>query len=301
VSKTESIIKSNGDIQITIPKDKVIWQDVLKTGRFERSTSGGWNSKTHWRKRGLDILMNIGSSVLKTWTKNSLNEKSSPEIREDRDFRIEERKDALTKNKRGSAGEPSEGSENNFNWELSKYLWRQSKRWNSFISPYELPLTGTQSDQLHSDIVVFDESKSLIEIIELKQAGNQKDSPLMAFTEGICYTLQLLRNWAGIKGELMKFGHTMESLENINIIIAAPKGYWEHWAKSDKIKTEILEKFNDIATNSILPVIQDTNKSLSLKKIHVTFAKDKSDAFGKSGLEIWPKDNTLPIPTITLL
>ena len=88
---------------------------------------------------------------------------------------------------------------------------------------------------LKVDIIAIEESNCSLEIIELKQANNTSDSPLMALTEAICYGIQAVRcrehllKASGIKGVSEKY------FNSIRLLLAAPRQYWEYW-KGDKEK-----------------------------------------------------------------
>ncbi|MDF9833403.1 hypothetical protein M2103_001627 [Ereboglobus sp. PH5-5] len=242
-----SMILENGSLKIHLPKDEVTWFAFLQLSRLVNSTQGGWDSKTNWINRGLHILASDHYiEFIKKWTKNSLklSNKNSPKIRTS-DFKIEDRNKALKEGKRGSEGMPKAGTENQLNWNLCTYLFEKNKE-QRYTFTYELPLAEEQEGQLKSDIVAFIPDSNLVEIIELKR-GNSSNSPLMALVESICYTLQLLRCWEHIsKDESIKWGQP-EKPKTINIILAAPKEYWEK-CKDEESTPENFNQLNKIVS-----------------------------------------------------
>ena len=130
-------------------------------------------------------------AFIEKWTKSSLETKAAPIPRTD-DFRFEDRQKTLSD--RGPRGK--EFSENWLNFNLSLFLYELKRPPSQPLRlvTYELPLAAVSDGQLKADIVVFDQA-GFVEIIELKKSGVEGDpvTPLMALTEAICYTLQLVR------------------------------------------------------------------------------------------------------------
>lgn len=79
--------------------------------------------------------------------------------------------------------------------------------------------------------------------MELKQARNTGDGPLMAFVEVLCYGLQAIRCKNELLSELQKIPAvrseiTAKSFDKTRLIIAAPDVYWKNWRKADEVKRD---------------------------------------------------------------
>jgi hypothetical protein len=232
------MISEDGSIAVDLPCSEVTWFSFLQLSRGVSSNQGGWNSKTHWVKRGLYRLVKDGivASCVGQWTASSLGTKVDPSPRIS-DFRLAARNDDFVKNTRG-ASIPS--GENDLNWNLSRFLNEESLRHapREHLVTYELPLAGEKNGQLKADVVVFHRDGS-VEIVELKRSGlDGADSPLMALAEGICYALQMLRCWASLRKEVAQGLPCMcEAIRAIGLILAAPS-YWENCKGKGKAVSE---------------------------------------------------------------
>ena len=222
------MIKNDGSISVRIPADEVTWFSFLQSSRALNSEQGGWNFKKHWVEQGLNRLADEKSAraFIEKWTKASLATKAVPIPRTD-DFRFEDRQKTLSD--RGPRGE--EFSENRLNFNLSLFLYELKRPPSQSLRlvTYELPLAAVSDGQLKADIVVFDQT-GFVEIIELKKSGAEgdPDTPLMALTEAICYTLQLIRCWSKLSACLEeKFSVKWSAIEEVSIVLAAP-AYWNN-------------------------------------------------------------------------
>jgi hypothetical protein len=220
----ESIIGDKGTL--TIGSNAVTWFTFLQISRSTNSEQKGWNSKSHWREKGLDRLTKNGEAngFLATWTTNSRHPKALPEPRK-HTFQFDERLKAQDLDLRAGKKTPKEGSENYINW---KFVGELRKK--GIISAYEVPLADERKGQLKADVMVFHDG-GRIEIVELKCSGKEKnpDSPLMALTEAICYAIQAKRCWSNLAKEAEKHlgVKSLGSLTGIHLILAAPD-YWNN-------------------------------------------------------------------------
>jgi hypothetical protein len=139
---------------------------------------------------------------------------------------IAEREKDLVAGKRGKTGTPK--GENLINWQIARRIFLDHPSDRRRAVTYELPLSAHKQGQLKADVVVFN-AKGLVEIVELKRTGSRgtPDSPLMALVEGICYTLQMLRCWPCLSGELTRCRRPDGLPRRINIVLAGPE-YWDH-------------------------------------------------------------------------
>ena len=287
------MIKSDGSIAVKIPSDEVTWFSFLQASRALNSEQGGWNSKEHWVKEGLHRLANEDrpEAFLSKWTEASLNSKSYPLPRKS-DFKFADRRDALAKGKRGKSGTPKEGSENELNWNLSRWIQKvfaKALPETHRIATYELPLAAESDGQLKVDVVIFDPS-GFVEIIELKKSGKegQPDSPLMALVETLCYTLQLLRCWTSLsdclEAEAPGKWPSKLNIENISIVLAAPD-YWNNCKPGRNGEREIAT--TDVAALRMIvkSVEQTIQTQPGLQKPKLTLTLANVEDRGKGGLK----------------
>jgi len=228
----ESMIKEDGKLQIIVPSDKVTWFDFLKLSRATNSNFGGWDSKTHWKERGLDVISD-NLEIVKKWTENSLTV-TEPSIRK-KNFRLD-RNFNLNRAKR----KPQ--SENRLNTLLFNKYQQKNNNDIKYIS-YEVPLVSESKGQLKVDL--FGIKNNSFFITELKKGDNKSDSPLIALTEAICYGLQLIRILKDDDNQnfITEFNNNLDN--QIILSIAAPSKYWENW----KVDSDIIESFQIINTN----------------------------------------------------
>jgi len=251
------------------------WQIVLQEGRNTKSPDGGWNYKRYWIDRGLEEMLPKNHFV--EWTYNSLKTEDARE----KSFQIADRIKALECGERGKDGTPTKETENEFNWKLSKYLHK-----HQYIFTYELPLKSSRENQLIADVAMFGAESHQVEICELKIGDNNKDSPLLAFVELMCYATELTKCWDDLSKELP---HPFD-LRVMNLIIAAPTVYWEYWFDEEYSHGWNYRNFehalNSIAVGSVYPALR--SKDTYLETVNVLLAKDKSGTLGKDGLELLP-------------
>jgi hypothetical protein len=182
---SHSMIHPDGRLDVHIPVGEVTWFSFLTASRLATSEEGGWNSKRHWVKRGLDRLAPDGMAApfIARWTQASLEPEAAPYPRAD-DFQIALRLDAFRRNTRGRAGSPRKKSENDLNWNLSRWLHGrcgvQVDPNRRRVATYELPLAAESTGQLKADVVVFDRC-GLVEVVELKRSASESpENPLLA-------------------------------------------------------------------------------------------------------------------------
>lgn len=228
----ESIIRPDGGIAVAWEAKHVTWHVVLQTARETNATNGGWNHQSRWVTHGLKVMASIPSE-LQMWTQNSLKVGVQPLPRE-ADFQLELRelkakggerggtkRMAAANNKLGIKFYPKK-PEDRLNWWLFMALRRKR------CLTYELPLCAESEGLLRADLVHFVPANGLVEIIELKkelgkEGGDDRDSPLMALVEAICYGLQLLRCWTALQAELKQHLKVEPfELKNLHLILAAP-------------------------------------------------------------------------------
>lgn len=258
------MINADGDISIKIPHDKVTWYQVRRASRILNGDQGGWRTKTHWIA-GLDSLVRKGRAedFLKEWTVSSLGDKVDPAPRK-KDFQFAVRAEALIKNQRGENDSPEDRSENELNWNLSRWIQQEflpSQLGQNRFATYELPLAAKSDGQLKADVVVFDRG-GFIEIIELKNL--KRDNPLKALIQAICYTLQLLRCWphmiADLKKEASGEWPSMKGIKTISIVVAAPKEYWEDCKKRDNRRDN--GTITKEEANALRAIVSSVNQSI---------------------------------------
>jgi len=283
-----SIIKEDGSIVIQISANKVNWQKILQSARITNWKNGGWNSKSYWISHGLEAISAIHDDILMRWTENSLVD-GSKRVRTDKYMFRHENLDEGKE--RGTVG-----SENRINWNLSKYIWEKTGKNKADTKvTFELPLTDEKENQLKADIVIFHkQKKATVDILEIKKSNNNSDSPLLAVIEGLCYALQIICCWENLIKERELVG--LKELSDINIIVAAPEGYWDYWYKSpadNEEKEKIFKKLSkmiesiNLQINNEIEVFQKKKKYLPKPKIFLAFAniRDESNReYGKNGI-----------------
>jgi hypothetical protein len=253
-----SIIKPDGSLVADVPGTEVSWFAFLRLSRAVNSKVGGWNSKTHWKSRGLTILTAPASaSFVQKWTAASLSSKTDPKPRK-RDFRFRSKMSQSRKSACDLALDVAEKknlnecAENGLNALLFDQFALSKKRvfydFGKFLS-YEIPLAAESVGQLKIDLFGFGVDKPdgtrFVTIVELKNGKNHGDSPLMALVESICYATQLVRckryftkEVHNLAGEL-KFDDVVDHFKVIKLVIAAPEAYWKHWGEPAEIEPEM--------------------------------------------------------------
>lgn len=234
LSTTESIITSDGELKVYLEAGEVTWFDFLWFSRGTVSTDGGWNSKSHWRELGVQQLIGTAAESLELWTKNSLEMTSLPRPRSGSFMLDREHSQSRCKLEQSFAEKRIEDAKEN---ELSYALWKGGlgklkPLADTRLLGYEMPLAEDSGGQLKVDLFGISSGGDAIEIIELKREKNHTDSPLIAFTEAICYALQTLRCKESLLGELNKDPELKvceKAFLRINLTILAPIKYWRYW------------------------------------------------------------------------
>jgi hypothetical protein len=154
----------------------------------------------------------------------------------------------------------SKMSENELNTRL--FHDKAHDLWGRSIG-YEIPLSAESEGQLKVDIFGIGKGKPSLEIIELKQANNKSDSPLMAMTEAICYGIQVVRcrDYLLENSVLKKESVSSEHFDAIRLILTAPHAYWKYW------------KWDDRLVKPMSNIIASVNTMLSDKKAALFFDK----------------------------
>ena len=100
------------------------------------------------------------------------------------------------------------------------------------------------------DLLACDFTARQLDIIELKQAKNTSNSPLMALVEGICYGLQLWRCRNAILKEGKGAGLKLrpDDFKTLNLTIAAPEKYWHYWQCTGEQAKDVVKKMKTILT-----------------------------------------------------
>ena len=219
------LLQPDGGLFVRLPPTEVTWYRFLTASRLANSTHGGWNFKSYWNKRAFDLLIDA-PAIVKEWTQNSLTKDDFPEARA-ADFKLSrkfsESRDALLNS-------PSERSENQLNARLFKeYSTVSGKRFMNDIRffGYEIPLSSKKSGMLRIDLLGQTENRGLA-LVELKKHDGS-DTPLMAFTELVCYALQLIRCKSAFLPELKSVGVDWDERRPIRVVIAAQSSYWKKW------------------------------------------------------------------------
>ena len=279
------MIENDGSISMQIPADEVTWFSFLQISRALNSKQGGWNLKSHWVQRGLNSLVGEkGTAFIEKWTKASLDAQTAP-IPRTSDFRFEDRQKTLSE--RGPRGE--EFSENRLNFNLSLFLseLKYPPSHPLRLVTYELPLADVSDGQLKADIVVFDQT-GFVEIIELKKSGlDNPDTPLMALTEAICYTLQLVRCWSKLNTYLEERSSVKWSVvQEVSIVLAAPD-YWNN-CKPGGMGTD-KRSISEVESKALYEIVKTVEKCLRthLKRPELILTLTLADMVqdGKQGLK----------------
>ena len=245
-----TMVTSNGGLKITLKPDEVTWFRFLQASRTTNSLAGGWNYNKYWQ----DALTELAKApFLGMWTKNSLNSQTPAPRKETFMFdrELSEKRGLLKKDRPLRKGENlDEMSENEINTRL--YHDNENGLWGTNIG-YEIPLSAESDGQLKVDMLAITESGKMLEIIELKQAGNTGDSPLMALTEAICYGIQVNRCgnelWEAIRAK----NTAIAKFNAIRLILAAPKRYWEYWGYWERgaEQVKMMKNIVDLANQTI--------------------------------------------------
>ena len=265
----------DGNLRVRIPCGKVRWIDFLTYSRLLNSREGGWDFKStrkggglqRWKADGLERLVEADFiEFVEQWTGNSLkNPKAYPRPRPN-DFRLG--RDFTNDRKRAAAScDPNKigtCSENSLNARLFQNhgVFPSGETMtcgtNPFSGPllgYEVPLCDDSDGQLKIDLLACDQITRQLEIIELKQASNANNSPLMALIEGICYGLQLWRCRVEFSKESRdtakrledsRFELKLDDFKTLQLTIAAPRDYWKSWGCTDNEAKTVMGQMEQI-------------------------------------------------------
>ena len=262
----QTFFESDGSLQVTIPHDDVTWIDFLTNSRRLNSLEGGWDFQTTWKDRGLDQLLN--AKFLGQWTDTSLHDSKTHPRPRPADFKLgrvftDEREaaaDACDPMQIAHCSENSLNARLFQNFGISPSGHRTNCKPNPFSGPllgYEVPLCDDSDGQLKIDLLARGSVPVQLEIIELKQANNTNNSPLMALVEGICYGLQLWRCQKAFRVESAALARSSNAEEFklqpahfdiLNLTIAAPKLYWSRWNCIGEEAIKINGKMKEILT-----------------------------------------------------
>ena len=263
---SDTFFKDSGDLEVEMPAKRVRWIDFLTYSRLLNSKSDekGWNSKTHWIKRGLEPLSKL--EAVRTWTKNSVkNKKTYPRPREG-NFNLTRK---FSDNREKAAVECDRLSidkcnENSLNSRLFQRFSGPSAPADSpfpeaTLLAYEVPLCDDSDGQLKVDLLGLLRRKNSynISVIELKQATSPSNSPLLALVECICYGLQIIRCQKQmiveynriIKAKKMEDCNLINKFHfnSISLVIAAPENYWRYWeCLEDSPKKKVREDMKSL-------------------------------------------------------
>lgn len=247
MENSDSMIK-NGNLKVTLKAENVTWFEFLHFSRFTNSLENGWNFKKYWKKRGLGALVDQGVAkpFITVWTENSLKRKADPTPRS-KDFLLTR---TISQRRQDTILSPASEIATMIEATLNTALWWN---WNKHKSTtlgthallcYETPLAEVSEGQLKVDLLGFNQNSATI--VELKQASNHADSPLMAFIEAICYGLQLVRCSKALRNELEDNGISAWQPTKVSLKIAAPENYWKHWLGNLSQLDEVEKSFGVI-------------------------------------------------------
>ncbi len=233
--KNNNMITTEGDLKLLIKSTNVTWFNFLQYSRITNSLNGGWNFKSYWEDRGIKFIND--HDFIRKWTKQSLEESISPKPRNN-SFKFErglseDRNECMKKEIKTPL---SQKSENAINAEIF------SKQKNIYpdhgIMGYEIPLAADSDGQLKIDLLSYDKKNNNIGLIELKQADNHNDSPLMGFIELICYGIQIIKCKNNMLKELSEQNNNIndKSFNFIKLILASPDAYYKYWNFNDENK-----------------------------------------------------------------
>ena len=283
----ESFITADGGLKVLLTPSDVTWFNFLEFSRATNSLRGGWNSKTHWGKRG---VLTLSGDFLKQWTENSLRKHSLPRPRTDL-FMLDRSASEDRSDLERALNPVEHASENALNYALFRRGLGKLKPLEGIdVLGYEIPLAEESDGQLRVDLFGVSSGGAAIEIIELKKANNTGDSPLLALTEAICYALQTLR----CKKHLLK-DKKLEGQPNafaqINLMLLAPASYWRYWGERDGLDRDgickelqpIVKHVNDGITESGLgsKLALDMRELESIKQDRLQFGAKRGLASSK--------------------
>jgi hypothetical protein len=259
----KSFITENGDLEVRIKAEDVTWFDFLWLSRSSGSEHGGWNNRTYWWPWGVERLTpEYSQAFLIKWTKLSLRRSGMglPRPRESNFTFVRKHSESrvgLERPFREYASPHEEASENELSYALfNDGFGRLQPITGVNLLGYEFPLSAESEGQLKVDLFGLSEGGDAIEIIELKRATNQSDSPLIALTECICYALQTLRcKQYLLKNEIL--AGRGDAFARINLTILAPERYWTFWCNPPKSGIT-----HDIMLQRLSRVVQGVNDGI---------------------------------------
>jgi hypothetical protein len=270
-----SFINSTGALSVQIPVDEVNWFDFLWFSRGSNSLHGGWNSKSHWRARGLDVLADPSAAeFLSKWTAQSLlpTAKELPEPRSGSFMLDRDHSDRRQKLEDAFLVRPSpleQATENELSYALFKGGFGKVQPLQDInLIGYEVPLAADSEGQLRVDLFGVSRAGDAIEVVELKKAKNHSDSPLIALTEAICYGVQVLRCKKHLL-ECDELKNRAQAFSQIRLQVLAPADYWSYWCGADQVEQAVkscTDAFSQIigAVNAGIPrIYEDARMSAS--------------------------------------
>jgi hypothetical protein len=242
---SESFINPGGSLSVQIPADEVNWFDFLWFSRRTKSPRGGWNNKSNWRAWGLDVLTACATTeVIAKWTAQSLSADDAylPKPRSG-DFMFGREHSVRRKMLEPAFMDYPSPLEQATENELSYAVFhggfgRLQPLQGINLIGYEVPLAADSEGQLKVDLFGLSEAPGAIEIVELKNAKNHSDSPLIALTEAICYGLQALRCKKHLL-ECDKLSDKAYAFAHIRLTILAPASYWKYWCGGDNAEEAV--------------------------------------------------------------
>lgn len=234
---TGSFITKNGDLDVRLTKGDVSWFDVLYFSRAMPAERRGWNNRSYWIERGLRVLViESAQDFIKEWTINSMR-KANPYLPPPRKLAFKFGNDPSRRSRDHlelelKADNPVESaSENALNYALFNNRFEKIEKVEGiYPKGYEVPLVDGAEGQLKVDL--FGVSGEAIQIVELKNARNTTDSPLLALIEAICYGMQTLRCSDSLL-EAEGLGADKDTFRRIDITLVAPNSYWAYWSVPD--------------------------------------------------------------------
>lgn len=228
------------------------WFSILSRSRDTNinSKNGAWDSPTHWIERGLDKCLN--SNMVKTCTQKSLiGDNHSP------------RESMFKLNREHTSDRDKYSKQGITDIDAMREDWINTILFDSYhdkikfngynILTYEFPLGSQRGNELLVDLLSINKLDKKIGLIELKQANNKNNSPLLALVELICYGIQFIKSQEFILKEMKELDN--EYFNRIGLFMVAPEKYWKYW-QIDTIKNrieDIVTAVNSALSNEAKP------------------------------------------------
>lgn len=238
-TKQGSFVTDEGELNVILDLEEITWFEFYWFSRAMPSPAGGWDFREYWWERGVQKLAE--REFIKKWTENSLDQNVLPRPRTN-EFKFD--RNPKDRSRLGESlklrASLDEATEHELNYGL--FNGGFGIKLPDGIRPlgYEIPLAKESDGQLKVDLFGVSTRGPAIEIVELKKANNENNSPLLALTEAICYALQTLRCMdALLKEEQLK--EHRKAFEQINITILAPARYWGYWSARDGLDRNLIQ------------------------------------------------------------